>query len=291
MKNTNPVIQNIIESNEKAIAPTLSYKLRSALSYASRGWRVIPVTDKKIPLIKGWPTFASTDPNQITSWWTQYPNANVGIATGPKSGFWVIDIDVKHGVNGWDSIIREFGEPVFEDKNICVKTPSGGYHLYFQWDESFPVTVAANVIPGVDIRGETGFVMAPPSSINLDGKQSFYRFNDENNTIPVAPKWANDLALMSLQSSSSTSDRSISSTFNLKEVMTGISEGGRDNALFKYACHLRGCEVPYDLAEAFLTEAANRCNPSFDQQLVINKLQRVYSTQPQRKNIFSLKGQ
>ena len=247
-----------------SVAPVMPYRLRSALSYAERGWRVLPVTDKKVPLIPGWPKLASTNAAQIREWWSKLPTANVGIATGEKSGFWVVDIDVKHGLNGWDSITEKFGEIEFGEHDLCVQSPSEGYHLYFQWDQELPVTVAANVLPGVDIRGETGFIMAPPSSVQIDGKECFYQFNDENNSIPEAPNWAKALAQMTLQPTTPGGGRKAASGFDVCEVMEGVAEGNRDNALFRYACHLRGCRVPYSLAEGFLLEASARCNPEFD---------------------------
>ena len=276
------------DSDGNSVAVEQSYQLQSALSYGERGWRVLPVTDTKVPLIKGWPKFASADPDQISQWWTQYPTANIGIATGPESGIWVLDIDVKNGINGWHSIKERFGNLDFDGNDLGVTSPSGGYHLYYQWDSSLPVTVAANVLPGIDIRGETGFIIAPPSSVLIDDQERFYQFNDENNTIPVAPEWARELAQTTLPHAPTVGKHKTDPQFNVAEVMVGISEGDRDNALFRYACHLRGCEVPYEIAAGFLLEAASRCIPPFDGNIAVEKLNRVYATLPKRKNIFSL---
>jgi hypothetical protein len=70
---------------------------RSALWYARHGWRVFPVVPrKKLPLIKGWPQLATTDLEQVARWWRQEPEANIGLACGPDSGLYVIDVD-RHG--------------------------------------------------------------------------------------------------------------------------------------------------------------------------------------------------
>ena len=282
------ITKNITSCEANTTLPVTPYRLRSALIYARRGWRVLPATDNKVPLIKGWPKFASTDPNQIREWWRKNPTANIGIATGSESDFWVIDIDVKHGLNGWDSITEKFGELKFGEQDLCVKTPSGGYHLYFKWDPEIPVTVAANVLPGVDIRGETGFIMAPPSSFRVDGKERFYRFNDENNSIPEAPEWAKQLARSTLLPTTPGGGRKTASRFNVCEAMEGVQQGNRDTAIYRYACHLRGCNVPVDLAMSFIEEAAARCIPPFNPDAAIEKVKRAYTTLPER-NIFSLK--
>jgi hypothetical protein len=286
------IIKHITASDEFSVAPVMPYRLQSALRFSKRGWRVLPVTKTKVPLISGWPKFATTNADQLRKWWNKLPKANVGIATGEKSGFWVVDIDVKHGLSGWDSLFETFGEIEFGEHDICVQSPSGGLHLYFQWDQELPVTVAANVLPGVDIRGETGFIMAPPSSIQIDGKEHFYRFNDENNSIPEAPEWAKELARMTLHPTTPGGGRKTASGpasgFDVNEVMEGVTEGNRDNALFRYACHLRGCRVPYSLAEGFLLEASVRCNPPFHAVAAIEKLKRVYATLPERKTVYSL---
>ena len=64
--------------------------------YCSRGWRVFPASADKEPLLKGWPEKASTDLMTVNQWWNEFPSANIGIATGSASGFWVLDIDMKN---------------------------------------------------------------------------------------------------------------------------------------------------------------------------------------------------
>ncbi len=69
--------------------------LGCAIVYAETGLRVFPCNTGKKPLIKGWPKLATTDSNQIRHWWSKWPSANIGIATGEESGLLVLDIDIK----------------------------------------------------------------------------------------------------------------------------------------------------------------------------------------------------
>lgn len=90
---------------------------------------------------------------------TLNPGDWYGIATGKRSGVWVLDLDVKNGKNGLRSI-SECGE--LPDTRT-VRTRSGGLHLYFAYDEADPIGNRVGILPGVDVRGDGGFVVGPGS--------------------------------------------------------------------------------------------------------------------------------
>lgn len=140
--------------------------LQAALSYAEHGWPVVPLKpNDKRPLLKCWPDKAMTDPEKIREWWAKIPDANIGLLTGMRSKLLVIDSDEKNGMSGRMSI-RGAGLPVPE--TWLVQTPSGGYHYYYQFPTGKSIGSPAGVLDGVDIRGDGGYVVAPPSVI--DGK-------------------------------------------------------------------------------------------------------------------------
>jgi hypothetical protein len=140
--------------------------MEHALAYARMGWAVFPLSPgMKIPIAgsRGFKD-ATSDLAVITAWWTATPNANIGIATGKASGFWVIDSDNKKGKDGEASLkvfAAQHAEPPAATK--VVQTPTGGTHRYIAYDERAPVRNRANVLVGVDIRGDGGYVVAPPS--------------------------------------------------------------------------------------------------------------------------------
>ena len=133
----------------------------SALSYAKAGFRVFPLApnSKGKQVVSSWKEEATDNPIEIMNWWNINPNYNVAIATG--NGLLVIDIDTKKGAKGLES--REtYGKKL--PTTMEIKTPSGGYHLYYYVEGEFKNRV--NLYPGIDIRAENGYIVAPPSVIN-----------------------------------------------------------------------------------------------------------------------------
>jgi hypothetical protein len=131
----------------------------SALWYANNGLRVFPVQALGKQPYRGTRGFkdATTDQDQIRAWWTKWPDANIGIATGHLVD--VIDIDgPPAGIKSWGRLKAENKLPPILGK---VSTPRpGGNHLYV------PATGRGNgakVAPGIDYRGAGGYVVAPPS--------------------------------------------------------------------------------------------------------------------------------
>ena len=99
--------------------------LRRALDYAQRGWPVLPLRGKIPRTLHGFKD-ATTAEDVIRQWWTQWPDANVGICTGKLSGLVVVDIDWRNG-----------GDLSREQLDDWPNTPEvltgGGGHAYFRY--------------------------------------------------------------------------------------------------------------------------------------------------------------
>ncbi|MHB8188953.1 MAG: bifunctional DNA primase/polymerase [Ferrimicrobium sp.] len=142
-----------------------------AIALAELGWAVGPIRPKgKAPLTSHGVKDFTKDKGEIERYWRRYPNANIGIATGTASGIYVLDIDVKDGAPGWESLAElerqgcDLPEP---GRTAMVATPSGGAHIYFLLEEGEILTnTAGKVGPGLDTRGEGGYVVAPPSELD-----------------------------------------------------------------------------------------------------------------------------
>jgi hypothetical protein len=181
--------------------------LASALFYAARGWRVFPVntwlgvkcscnrgaactSPAKHPRISAWQHEATTDPAQITRWWRAWPDANIGIATGPAPGLVVIDIDPNRG--GEDSLkalvaAYRGNEKPFE--TVMCLTGGGGQHYYFRHPGRYVKSDSDRFgaeFPGLDVKGDGGYVLAPPSN-HQSGGTYLWELSSHPDDLAVAP--------------------------------------------------------------------------------------------------------
>lgn len=140
--------------------------------FIERGIAILPAAENgKIPLTPNGFKDASTDPRQIKKWANEFPNANIGIPTGQGSGFIVIDLDLKGSVDGvkaFESLCNRLDIELPD--TYKVRTPSGGQHLYFRRRYAGLIRNSAGVLgPGIDVRGQGGYVVGEGSVI--DGKR------------------------------------------------------------------------------------------------------------------------
>lgn len=163
--------------------------METVLQVAELGFKIIPVQQRnKIPLVKNWPKAATNDPATIKQWASSYPNCNWGIATGKRSGIFVVDIDPKNGGDKtWRNLVKQHGEPL----TVTVLTGSKGLHFYFKLPQDFDVGSTAGALgQGIDTRGEGGQVIIPPS-IHANGNQ--YQWVEGRSPMDVkvatAPDW------------------------------------------------------------------------------------------------------
>jgi hypothetical protein len=141
--------------------------IEAALDYARRGWPVFPChwqgERRKRPLTLNGFHDAAADSAILAKWWGRWPSALIGLPTGQKSGLVALDIDVKGDRSGFASV-DELGVPSLPDTPMA-HTPSGGLHLYFARPVGgIPSTSGARgrgIGPGLDWRGEGGYVIAP----------------------------------------------------------------------------------------------------------------------------------
>lgn len=164
--------------------------LDAALAYAERGWRVLPIpAGKKSPRLAKWQDAATTDPELITQWWTQWASDGVGIACGEVSGIFVIDVDVANGKTGDRTLADLEAQHGELPETYTVRTGSGGWHYYFRFDPARPIRNGV-LGPGIDIRGEGGQVLAPPTIHPVTG-EAYLAFLDVE--VADAPEWVYDL--------------------------------------------------------------------------------------------------
>lgn len=240
-----------------------------ALRYAARGWPVFPLhtwlgngcscghlactSPGKHPRTRSGFLDASTDPAQIREWWDRWPNANIGVPMGKVSGVWALDVDVKHGVDGRETLDQMLSEHGALPDTLMQMTGGGGIHHVFEYTE--PVRNRGRFAPGLDVRGDGGYIAVEPSSHESGANYAWEAESDPLDGVAAlpAPEWL--LAL-------------VRSTQGAKSVPAAgthtdrIPEGGRNNALASLAGTLRRHGVGQEAIEAALqAENARRCDP------------------------------
>jgi len=202
--------ENVTQTSARLIQPIDNNSFKAAaLAHAKNGFYVIPlVENSKRPLISDWQNRATTNSLQIDSWWSEHPNANIGIAC-EVSNLIVIDLDTSKGSlppSPWKELGVKDGKDVF--KEICrnagdsqlfdtytVETPSGGRHLYF-YDQNISIKQGAEVNGWwrVDSRSKGGYIVAEGSClVNSDsGKTEKYRSNGNRSVVLNFPTWLRD---------------------------------------------------------------------------------------------------
>lgn len=141
----------------------------AAAQYARAGVPVFPVRpgDKR-PLTGRGLLDASTDPQRVANWWRRWPDANIGIPTGPRSGVDVVDVDVAKvagRAGGHDALDELRAAGLLPAPILTVDTPSGGRHLYYPASGQRNGSLSK---VGLDFRGDGGYVLVPPSVNSSD---------------------------------------------------------------------------------------------------------------------------
>lgn len=172
--------------------------LTAALVYAGRKWRVFPVEPGgKKPLGRLAPDGvhnATTSDVVIRAWWEAEPNANVGVATGEKSGLLVLDVDECEGsepLAGSEVLAALTAHDNDFPLTVESITGGGGSHYWFAYPKTGRwANTASKIAPGIDTRGEGGYVVAPPSRT-----QAPYKWVEGPGVTDIAPApdWLLDL--------------------------------------------------------------------------------------------------
>lgn len=233
-----------------------------ALAYARRGWKLIPlhsVVEKectcgssecrspgKHPRIAKWTEKASNQLNVVFDWWREWPDANIGIVTGRESGLVVLDVDPRH--DGDQSLMRLQREHEPLPETLTSNTGGGGFHIFFR-APSKSIRNKVNVRAGLDVRGDGGYVVAPPGQHASGGS---YEWNGNPNETPIAeiPNWL----LKEMENSSKL--------VSLPLVSGCMPEGGRNDFLARKAGSFRRANLgTAEIEGALLAVNQTHCKP------------------------------
>lgn len=176
----------------------------AALQFARRGWPVFPCRERdgepyfvkhprtgepvektpraKQPYIATGLKAATTDETRIRAWWREHPDALIGLPTG-ANGCFVLDFDPRTDEESGEVYTLERLKADLEDmmgcplpRSVTAVTQSDGVHVYFRQPDGEPIRNRGNLPEHVDVRGQGGYVIAPPSVMVETGAR--YRWLD-----------------------------------------------------------------------------------------------------------------
>ncbi len=245
---------------------------RAALDYLARGWSVVPIEPGgKRPLVR-WEELQArrASPAELQAWLARWPDANLGIVTGAVSGLLVLDVDPRHG--GAESLAALEAEQGALPPTPEAETGGGGRHLYF----AHPGGVVRNRVglrPGIDLRGDGGLVVAPPSR-HASGRA--YRWREER-----AP---GDLMLAALPSwlvepPGAARGPGHPLPWWRERVREIVPEGERNSRLASFSGHLLWHGVDPEVAtELLLCWNRVHCRPPLPDEEVVRTVESITRT-------------
>lgn len=253
----------------------------AALLYAELGYAVLPLEPgSKRPHYMLGPSggvqWASSHPGRIASWWRADPAANIGVACGSASGLAVVDLDVKT-VSGPAHFFRFLSQPPFQqdgvialpfpDPAVAARTPSGGWHLWLRVPAGWSVPDRPGILPGVDVKGDGGYVVAAPSGImtHVSGRDG-----EHGGIVGVpydwvlgcpcsAPGWPDWMAgwLRDAPRTQGGTGSGAGMTVDLEKASAeGFAAGSRNVSMYRTAC---GLFRKYGTSDAGVAAVARRC--------------------------------
>lgn len=177
---------------------------------------------------------------------------NIALATGSVSdNVFAVDVDVKNGASGMYSLEALEAEIGKLPDTLKSKTPSGGFHALLSAPVGVRVPCKIGFRPGIDIRGEGGYIIIPPSVI--DGKAYYWLDTEEAKQELVLPSPEKLLALIC--------EKKTLPKFTLPRGKDGkIPRGKQDESLFKFACALTAQGFSEEEIRAGLLMALKQCD-------------------------------
>jgi hypothetical protein len=264
----------------------------AALKYKNEyGFSVLPVDGKNANLLKTWTEYQNRYPTdeEITNWWKENPNANVGIITGKISNITVVDFDWYKMDDATKEKVNILFPPV---ATPMVISGSGGEHRYFEYWEG----IGNPQLKGlhVDIKNNGGVITAPPS-VNGNEYKWHEKASIKNMSMRSFPENYKE-SIYNIKSLSSLyiggEDKkkmpSISSESSMSSCSLDFNKGGRDNTIFHIAnCLIKGSMQPENVQELMVLINKNLCNPPLSDTEVLLKIKSAYNRSLSRSTSFA----
>jgi hypothetical protein len=253
----------------------------AAFDYLGRGWAVIPIQARgKRPLVT-WIEYQSRLPRreEVEAWFGRGTSHNLGIVTGVVSSLVVLDVDPAHGGDSSLADLERRHGPL--PRTTESRTGGGGRHLYFSHPRGH-VPNRVGLAAGLDIRGDGGCVVAPPS-VHPNGNR--YAWLPGRSPAAVAPA---ALPVWLLQLVRPTGPRMGHPPEHWRRLVeAGVAEGERNDTIASLAGHLLWYDVDVEVVlELMLAWNRMRCRPPLpDEEVarVVGSIGRLHAERDHRR--------
>ncbi|HHT9146511.1 MAG TPA: bifunctional DNA primase/polymerase [Candidatus Wunengus sp. YC61] len=247
--------------------------LEAALEYQALGFSVIPITPgEKDPPLLSWKKYQTEKATreEIVSWWTKNPYANIGIVTGKISNLFVVDLD-KYKDQYDDELSMRF----FSDSLVTpsVLSPRQGEHLYFSYPLNLKIGGRADAEIAIDYRAEGNYIVAPPS---VNGTGEPYKWNNSIFDTPLSAVPESYISYINAfiykEGVDSQENNRLHSLQTSTSVYKLFQEGSRDQDLFHIANKLVLAKTPVNEILQVIKILAKNCNPPFPENEIDRKI-------------------
>ncbi len=235
------------------------------LAYLAAGFSVIPINSPGMPLPPGasedkagkiplidWKEFQLRKPteDEVRAWWARWPTANPGVVTGALSNIIVVDVDGEEGLATLRTVSPVPPTPRYRTgrgEQLWFRHPGGTVRNF------------AKRLPGLDLRGDGGYVVVPPS-LHRNGRRYEWVIPLEDSELAPPPLW-----LLDLVKRPRGNDRDgPGDTIHRLKLLQGVPEGKRHDTAVRIAGHYFGIGWRSEEIEALLIGFAARCTPPHD---------------------------
>lgn len=211
---------------------------------------------------------ATTQAVKIKVWWTKFPNANIGVACGERSGIVVLDIDGSDGFKSLD------GKPMPPTPQVSTGRLDGGVHHWFKYPGHKVKNSVKKVGPGLDIRADGGYVILPPSNHKAGTNYAWTSPFNGLDTLPDMPDWLK----------AATADGNSNQYDPEQDNGEPVVKGSRNVYLTSLAGVYRKRGASFaEIHSALRVRNAERCQPPLDEteveRIAMSISQKPYSTQ------------
>lgn len=251
--------------------------LEAALTYAARGWKVMPlhgIVDGKCtcgedhesdgragkhPILSGsFERVATGDAQIINGWWLKHPNANVAIATGAPSGCWVLDVDP----DGFPDL-EEYEKRNGPLETLRAQTGRGGWHFFWKYHPDDRVRSRNAARLGIDVKSDGGYVAVPPSR-HANGNTYIWATEGRVGVRAPAPEVLLWIKTPNNKASGNGQVGEGQDFPSIEEMLAnGLPEGMRDEGIFHAALKLLDAGMSEHDVRLTITTIALKCTPAF----------------------------